>query len=79
MLEKINLNGRGSNKATYHIELSLEESGLTYAPGDSIGILPENDEQLVGILIEALGFKQTEIVTVEQQSITLAEALQKKA
>ncbi len=78
VLEKINLNGRGSNKATYHIELSLEESGLTYAPGDSIGILPENDEQLVGILIEALGFKQTEIVTVEQQSITLAEALQKK-
>ncbi|WP_042477377.1 assimilatory sulfite reductase (NADPH) flavoprotein subunit [Bacillus ndiopicus] len=78
VLEKINLNGRGSNKVTYHLELSLEGSGLTYAPGDSIGILPENDEQLVGILIEALGFQQTEVVTVEQQSLTLAEALQKK-
>lgn len=78
VFENINLNGRGSNKATHHIELSLEGSGLTYAPGDSIGILPENDEQLVGILIEALGFQQAEIVKVDEQDLTLAEALQKK-
>lgn len=78
VLEKINLNGRGSNKATYHVELSLEESGLTYAPGDSIGILPENDEQLVRLLIEALGFQQEEIVQVDEQAVPLGEVLQRK-
>ena len=35
VLENINLNGRGSNKETRHIELSLEGSGLTFEPGDS--------------------------------------------
>ena len=47
MLENINLNGRGSNKETRHLELSLEGSGLTYEPGDSLGIYPENDPELV--------------------------------
>ena len=35
VLENINLNGRGSNKETRHIELSLEGSGLTFKPGDN--------------------------------------------
>ena len=39
----MNLNGRGSNKETRHLELSLEGSGLTFEPGDSLGIYPEND------------------------------------
>ncbi|MER2000441.1 MAG: flavodoxin domain-containing protein, partial [Lysinibacillus sp.] len=30
VLESINLNGRGSNKHTRHLELSLEGSGITY-------------------------------------------------
>lgn len=47
VLENLNLNGRGSNKETRHVELSLEGSGLTYEPGDSLGVYPENDPELV--------------------------------
>lgn len=75
VLESINLNGRGSNKHTQHLELSLEGSGLTYEPGDSVGILPENDANLVTALLLSLGFEGSEIVSVKNQSITLSEAL----
>jgi sulfite reductase (NADPH) flavoprotein alpha-component len=54
VLENLNLNGRGSNKETRHLELSLEGSGLTFEPGDSIGIYPENDLALVDMLLDEL-------------------------
>lgn len=67
VLESINLNGRGSNKETRHLELSLEGSGLTYKPGDSLGIYPENDPKLVDLLIEELNWDPEEIVTTNKQ------------
>jgi sulfite reductase (NADPH) flavoprotein alpha-component len=54
--QRILLNGRGSDKETYHIELSLEDSGLTYQPGDSVGIIPSNADPVVDSLLETLGF-----------------------
>ena len=77
VLENITLNGRGSNKQTQHLELSLEGSGISFEPGDSLGIIPENNEQLVALLIEALAFDAGQLVTVNGASITLQEALQK--
>ena len=47
VLEKIQLNGRGSAKETWHLELSLEGSGLRFEPGDALGIFPKNAESLV--------------------------------
>jgi sulfite reductase (NADPH) flavoprotein alpha-component len=67
VLENLNLNGRGSNKETRHLELSLEGSGLTYAPGDSLGIYPENDPVLVDLLIKEMNWDPEEIVTVNKQ------------
>ncbi|PKG22348.1 assimilatory sulfite reductase (NADPH) flavoprotein subunit [Niallia nealsonii] len=67
VLDIINLNGRGSDKQTLHIELSLEGSNLTYQPGDALGIYPENNPNLVDILLEALNFSPEEIVTVNKQ------------
>src|SRR2546423_5500756 len=40
ILANINLNDRGSNKQTHHIEIAAEE--LEYQPGDSIGLVPQN-------------------------------------
>ncbi|GAE08296.1 probable anti-SigV factor [Paenibacillus sp. JCM 10914] len=37
VLENLNLNGRGSDRETRHIEISLEGSNLQYQPGDSLG------------------------------------------
>ncbi|TMV49161.1 assimilatory sulfite reductase (NADPH) flavoprotein subunit [Paenibacillus mesophilus] len=65
VLENLNLNGRGSQRETRHIELSLEGSNLQYEPGDSLGIYPENDPRLVDDLIEAMGWKANELVPVK--------------
>ena len=35
------LTAEGSEKETRHVELGLEE-GMTYTPGDAVGIVPEN-------------------------------------
>ncbi|MEW9674476.1 protein CysJ, partial [Ammoniphilus sp. 3BR4] len=43
VLKNVNLNGAGSSKETRHIELSLKASGLSYVPGDALGIIPSND------------------------------------
>ncbi|MFP5200009.1 MULTISPECIES: assimilatory sulfite reductase (NADPH) flavoprotein subunit [Bacillus] len=71
VLENINLNGRGSNKETRHLELSLEGSGLVYEPGDSLGIYPTNDPALVDELIKACGWDAEEAVTVHKNGDTL--------
>ena len=52
VLENINLNGTGSNKETRHIELSLEGSGLSFEPGDAVGIYPTNDPELVELILQ---------------------------
>ena len=77
VLENLNLNGRGSNKETRHLELSLEGSGLTYEPGDSLGIYPENDPELVDLLLNEFKWDASENVTVNKEGETrpLREAL----
>ena len=44
-----------SKKKTLHISLSLENSQITYRPGDCIGILPTNSSFEVQRIIEILG------------------------
>ncbi|WP_077622300.1 assimilatory sulfite reductase (NADPH) flavoprotein subunit [Sediminibacillus massiliensis] len=66
ILENLNLNGRGSNKETRHLELDLEDSNLTFEPGDSLGVYPENDPVLVDQLIEAAGWDANELVETDK-------------
>jgi sulfite reductase (NADPH) flavoprotein alpha-component len=54
LTERILLNGRGSNKETYHIELSLEGSGLEFEPGDALGVYSVNHEPLVTRIMDSL-------------------------
>ncbi|MGL5341160.1 MAG: assimilatory sulfite reductase (NADPH) flavoprotein subunit [Aeromonas veronii] len=42
------ITGRDSTKDIRHIEISLESSGLTYQPGDALGVWFDNDAELVG-------------------------------
>ncbi|WP_409293848.1 assimilatory sulfite reductase (NADPH) flavoprotein subunit [Peribacillus sp. SCS-26] len=67
VLENLNLNGRGSNKETRHLELSLEGSGLTYSPGDALGIYPENDPVLVDLILSEMGWNPDEEVVINKQ------------
>lgn len=75
VIEKINLNMDGSNKETYHVELSLENSNLTYVPGDSLGIIPHNEPQIVERVLDLLQLDRNEDVQVKQQVYTLQDAL----
>lgn len=69
------LSGRGSDKEVRHIELSLEDSGLAYKPGDALGIYPENSPVLVSELLETLGFDGAQIVSADERDIPLRDAL----
>jgi sulfite reductase (NADPH) flavoprotein alpha-component len=40
---------------TYHVEVSLAGSGLSYEPGDALAIVPENDARLVEAVARAVG------------------------
>jgi sulfite reductase (NADPH) flavoprotein alpha-component len=45
-----------SSKETRHYEVSIAGSGLLYEPGDSLGVFPVNDPELVAELLDVLGF-----------------------
>ncbi|EAQ37335.1 sulphite reductase (NADPH) flavoprotein, alpha chain [Nitrobacter sp. Nb-311A] len=75
VIDNIVLTGRGSTKETRHIELSLADSGLTYQPGDALGVVPRNDPLLVAAMLEKLSLSADTPVTVKQGTISLGEAL----
>lgn len=51
----VDLNGTGSSRETWHVELAVEDPAFVYKPGDSIGLLPENDPELAADLLEIVG------------------------
>ena len=63
LLERVVLNGTGSEKETLHLELSLEGSGMTYEPGDSLAVLPVNCAEVVSDIIKEAGLRNEQPVT----------------
>lgn len=77
VLENINLNGRGSNKETRHIEFLLDNFGEEYEVGDCLVVLPQNDPALVELLISTLGWDPGDQIQISEDgdTISLEEAL----
>ncbi len=71
VLKNVNLNGTGSGKETRHFELSLEGSGLSYVPGDALGVIPSNDPELVASLLEEMKWDPELAVSINKQGETL--------
>lgn len=66
----------GSAKETIHVDYSLEGSGLTYTTGDALGVIPNNDPELVDALISALGLDAAaEVSLPDGSTASLREAL----
>ncbi|MEY2495037.1 MAG: sulfite reductase flavoprotein alpha-component [Verrucomicrobiota bacterium] len=66
----------GSEKETFHYEFSLEQSGLVFEIGDSLGVFPANAPELVEEIIVLLGFGGDEDVTsLSGESVSLRTAL----
>ena len=71
------LNGEGSRKETRHIVFDLGDSGLDYKVGDALGVVSENPEETVNLLIETAGWDESQIVSTRSGDRTLKEALKK--
>jgi len=69
------LSGEDSEKETRHLAFSLEP-GMTYTPGDAIGVIPDNRAQAVAEVLAALGFTGDERVLDHYKvEISFEEAL----
>ena len=69
------LTAEGSEKETRHVELALEP-GMTYTPGDAVGIIPTNRDEVVEEMLGALGFAgDARVLDHYKVEISLEEAL----
>ena len=78
LMESVKITGRDSVKDIRHIEISLEESGIVYQPGDALGVWFLNDDALVEEMIGLVGANADTQVTVAGESYTLKTALQRR-
>jgi sulfite reductase (NADPH) flavoprotein alpha-component len=76
VLSNTNLNGRGSAKETHHIEIAAEN--LSYQPGDSIGIVPENNTTIVESIIHLTGINSNKMISYRNDELTAFDLLKKK-
>jgi sulfite reductase (NADPH) flavoprotein alpha-component len=75
VLERVNLSGRGSEKKTVHLELSLAGSGIGYQPGDSLVVLPQNAPGYVEEVLAALGASPADPVRIDGTERPFVDAL----
>ncbi|MCW0483579.1 assimilatory sulfite reductase (NADPH) flavoprotein subunit [Gaoshiqia sediminis] len=75
VLEKVKITGRDSDKEVNHVELSLDGSGISYQPGDSLGILADNPPVLVAQIIQTLKLDGQASVVLKKKEFTLENAL----
>ena len=70
------LNLEGSEKETRHYEFSLASSGMVYEVGDSMGVFPQNNPNLVEEMLRALHFTGDEQVkNKEGETFSIREGL----
>ncbi|MEL7397563.1 MAG: assimilatory sulfite reductase (NADPH) flavoprotein subunit [Pseudomonadota bacterium] len=69
------ITGRDSAKDVRHIEISLEGSGLTYQPGDSLGVYFQNDAAEVDDILKRLDLDGSSEVMLSGQTRNLRQAL----
>ena len=48
------LSGSGSTKEIRHYEIELEDSGITYEVGDTLNVIPQNNQKLVNLILKQL-------------------------
>jgi sulfite reductase (NADPH) flavoprotein alpha-component len=75
LLRKFVLNGRGSDKETWHLEFGLGGSGFTHEPGDALGVVPRNAPDTLEALLAAGGFDPNRVVRIKDREIAFGDAL----
>ncbi|MCE3285058.1 MAG: sulfite reductase subunit alpha, partial [Steroidobacteraceae bacterium] len=62
------ITARDATKDVRHVELALEGSGLTYTPGDALGVWHENPAPVVADVLEALRLDGAQDVEIDGQA-----------
>ena len=70
-LSRRKLNGEGSEKETWHIEIDLQNSDVAYVVGDSLGVFASNASLVVDAVIAQLGARPERAIGAK----TLRQAL----
>jgi sulfite reductase (NADPH) flavoprotein alpha-component len=78
LLDRGLLNGPGSDKEVRHVVLSLKDSGLTYEPGDALGVWPRQAPELVAAVLADARVDADTRVRVDGEELSLGEALATK-
>ncbi|TFZ59374.1 sulfite reductase subunit alpha [Methylorubrum sp. Q1] len=61
-LSRTRLNAPGGEKETWHIEIDLRDTPITYEAGDSLGLFPANAPALVDAVIAELGTRPERMI-----------------
>lgn len=69
----INLTASGSAKKIYHIELLAD--GVEFLPGDSIGIVPENDALLIDQILQLVAVDGNKTINWKNETATIRELM----
>ena len=72
------ITARDSSKDVRHIELSLAGSGLSYEPGDTLGVWPHNPAVVVTDVLTALQLDGEQTVTIGDETLSLRRWLREK-
>lgn len=70
----INLNDRGSNKKTFHIEIAVDEK-VDYEPGDALAIYPANRKAVIEEIIALTKVDRNQIVATSKKQASCEELL----
>ena len=76
VLESIRITGRYSSKETRHLEIDIDGSGITYEPGDALGVVSSNEAHRVAELLDATGLDGDAQITLKGDTVRLASALE---
>jgi sulfite reductase (NADPH) flavoprotein alpha-component len=78
LLANQKITGRDSDKDVRHIEIDLDGSGLSYQPGDALGVWYENSSELVNQVLAAVGLSGVESIDIDSESLSIHSALVSK-
>ncbi|UTW45200.1 assimilatory sulfite reductase (NADPH) flavoprotein subunit [bacterium SCSIO 12696] len=78
VITSIGITGRGSDKTIQHVEISLEESGLQYQPGDALGVWPVNTDELVDEILQVTELDGDATVSIDDAELSLRDALKNR-
>lgn len=75
LLTSQKITGRDSGKDVRHIEIDLDDSGITYQPGDALGVWYENSAELANAILAKVGLSGVESIDVDGESLSIHSAL----